>query len=94
MANCTMGLFGEDFDPVFSQRSPKQAHSAIRFSTNPVTRGTILSNWPTTGSSRHGIVFVVPRPSSIQKGRLNRFRFLGNCPPTPPLRQRLSLGEK
>ena len=62
MANCTMGLFGEDFDPVFSQRSPKQAHSAIRFSTDPVTRGTILSNWPTTGSSRHGIVFVVLRP--------------------------------
>ena len=62
MANCTMGLFGEDFDPVFSQRSPKQSHGAIRFSTNPVTRGTILSNWPTTGSSLRGIVFVVPRP--------------------------------
>ena len=92
MANCTMGLFGEDFDPVFSQRSPKQSHGAIRFSTNPVTRGTVLSNWPTTGSSLRGIVFVVPRPP-FTRGRLDRFRFLGNCPPTPPLRQRLSLGE-
>ena len=66
MANCTMGLFGEDFDPVFSQRSPKQSHSAIRLSTYPVTRETVLSNWPTTGSCRHGIVFVVPRPPFIR----------------------------
>lgn len=56
--DCLEGILTQSF----LQRSPKQSHNAIRFSTDPVTRGIITSNWPTTSSSRHGIVFVVPRP--------------------------------
>ena len=35
-----------------------------------------------------------PHKSSSNKNNKDQFKFLGNCPPTPPLSQRFALSEK
>ena len=51
--------------------------------------------WDTPYNARSNSVLLIESADCIlYKQLLDQFRFLGNCPPTPPLSQHFALGEK